>query len=153
MILDSRLEFADAVSVAGSAGTALIGNVIDTNGVGGNMSTSENLYCVIQAATEIATGGSGGTFNVKLATDAQAAIATDGSATVLYTSKSFTTGASGSSIDAGTLLAVIEIPMMEHERYMGVLATIGTTTVTTGSINAFLTSDVARWKAYADGQN
>lgn len=153
MILDERLEFADAVSVAGSAGTALIGDVIDTQESTGDMSTSENLYLVVRASAAIVTASSTGTFKVALASDAQAAIATDGSATVAFESRSFATGVGAAGIKAGTLLAVIEVPMMTHERYMGILATIGTTAVSAGSIDAFLTTDVARWKAYADGQN
>jgi hypothetical protein len=34
---------------------------------------------------------------------------------------------------------------------LGIQAVIGTTEVTAGKINAFLTKDVASWKAYADG--
>jgi len=153
MILDERLEFADAVSVVGSTGTALIGDVIDTTNSTGDMSTSENLYLVVRASTAIVTASAAGTFQISLASDAQAAIATNGTATVAYASKVFATGAGAAGIAAGTLLAVIEVPMMYHEQYMGILATIGTTAVSAGSIDAFLTADVARWKAYADGQN
>ena len=43
------------------------------------------------------------------------------------------------------------LPMGTYERYLGVLCTTGTTTTTAGKINAFLTKDVARWIATADG--
>jgi hypothetical protein len=34
---------------------------------------------------------------------------------------------------------------------LGILAVTATTTTTAGKINAFLTHDVAKYKAYADG--
>ena len=40
-----------------------------------------------------------------------------------------------------------------YERYLGILATIGTTTVTAGAINAFLTRDPTGWKSYPDAVN
>lgn len=153
MILDERLEFADAVSVVGSAGTALIGDVIDTQESTGDMSTSENLYLVVRVSAAIVTAAAAGTFQITLASSNLVAIPTNGTATVSFAGRTFATGAGAAGIAAGTLLAVIKIPMINHLRYMGVLATIGTTAVSAGSIDAFLTTDVARWKAYADGQN
>jgi hypothetical protein len=40
-----------------------------------------------------------------------------------------------------------------YERYLGILCVTATTTTTAGAINAFLTKDVSKWKAYPDGQN
>ena len=63
MILDERNEFADAVSVAASAGTALIGDVIDLKPATTSPNTTvdisgSELFLVIQTDTEIITGGS-----------------------------------------------------------------------------------------------
>ncbi len=38
-----------------------------------------------------------------------------------------------------------------YERFLGLLQTTGVAAVTAGKVNAFLTHDVAKWKAYADG--
>jgi hypothetical protein len=75
MILDEKLEFADATSVAASAGTALIGDVIDLGSTSYYPANGEPLYLVIQTDTEIITAGSAGTIQFFLASDAQAAIA------------------------------------------------------------------------------
>jgi hypothetical protein len=37
-----------------------------------------------------------------------------------------------------------------YERYLGILQVTGTTAISAGAINAFLTFDVQKWKAYAD---
>jgi hypothetical protein len=153
MILDERNEFADAVSVAGSAGTALIGDVIDLGATSSDIGNGQPLYLVIQTDTEIITGGSAGTIQFQLASDAAAAIATDGSASVHYTSASLVTddaAANSAALNAGGVIAAVALPNGTYERYLGILATIGTTTVTAGKINAFLTTDVAKWVATAD---
>lgn len=153
MILDERLEFADDVSVAATAGTALIGDVIDLGGDGidGN---SDGLYLVIQTGSEeIITGGNAGTLIFKLASDAQAAIATDGTATVHLVSATLVTDDSAANSDAlnvGGQILVAELPRGTYERYLGILAITGTTTTTAGKINAFLTNDPPAWKAMPD---
>lgn len=153
MILDERLEFADAVSVAAGAGTALIGDVIDLGSTSSDIGLGEDLYLVIQTATEIITGGSAGTIQFFLASDAQAAIATDGSATIHASSASLVTddaGANSAALNAGGTILAVRLPVGTYERYLGILATIGTTTVTAGAINAFLTKDFAKWVAMPD---
>ena len=155
MILDTLLEFADATSVAAAASTALIGDVIDLQEAR-DIGNGEPVYLVIQCDTSIITGGTAGTIKFQLASDAQAAIATNGSATVHYDTGTFVTdGDDANALDAGALIAAIALPMEGnvYERYLGILCTIGTTTVTAGAINAFLTSDVAKWKAYPDASN
>jgi hypothetical protein len=155
MILDERLEFADATSVAAAAGTALIGDVIDME-TARDIGAGEPIYLVIQCDTDIVTGGAAGTVKFQLASDAQAAIATDGSATVHFDTGTIATGAAGAGrTAAGGTIAVITLPMegAEYEQYLGILCVTATTTTTGGAINAFITKDVSKWKAYADGQN
>lgn len=151
MIFDTRNEFADAVSVAAAAGTALIGDVVDMTETSNRPGDGEPVYLVIQTATEIITGGVAGTIQFKLSSDAQAAIATDGSATDHIITASYVTHDAGNNSDelnAGGVIYAGALPMDDYERYLGVLAVIGTTTVTAGAINAFLTRDVSRYKSY-----
>lgn len=157
MILDERTEFADAASVAAAAGTALIGDVIDLVGAR-DIGHNEDLWLVITTATEIITGGVAGTIKFQLASDAQAAIATDGTASVHYDTGTFVTddaGANDAQLDAGGVIACVKLPLegRVYERYLGILCVIATTTVTAGAINAFLTTDPKKWKAYADAAN
>jgi len=156
LILDERTEFADAVSVAAAAGTALIGDVIDLSVARDIGSGRRPLYLVITTDTEIITGGSAGTISFQLASDAQAAIAVDGSATVHFATKAYVTddsAANDAQLNAGGVIACVALPGegVVYERFLGILAVIGTTTVTAGKINAFLTADPKQWKALPDG--
>ena len=155
MIFDERTEFADATSVAGAAGTALIGDVIDLEVVR-DVGQGQPVYLVITCATSIITGGAAGTITFALVSDDAAAIATDGSATVHFQTKAFVTDDDTlNELDAGATIAVVALPLegAAYERYLGILATIATTTVTAGAINAFLTVDPTGWKAHPDAVN
>ena len=156
MIIDARNEFADAEGVDGSAGTALIGDVIDLEVVGRDPGNGTPVYLVMTVDTSIITAGAAGTITFALASDAAAAIATNGSATVHWQSQAFVTdGDDANALDAGDVIAVVALPVgfPAYERYVGILATIATTAVTAGKINAFLTCDPHGWKAYADAVN
>jgi hypothetical protein len=156
-ILDKRAEFADAVSVAGTAGTALIGSQIDLGTVR-DIGNGEPLYLVITVDTSIITGGNAGTIQFFLASDDSAAIATDGSASIHWASKAFVTDdAALNDLDAGEVIFVGALPtdgQVPYERYLGILATIATTTVTAGAISAAIVKDPpVTWKSYADASN
>lgn len=147
MILDTYTQFADAeaLSTAGT-GRALVGNVIDLGAASRDIGNGQPLYLVIQVDTAVTSGGSA-TVSFELASDAQAAIATDGTATVHYASAAI----AKATLVAGYMVAAVALPMGTYERYLGVLANVGTAALTAGKVNAFLTTDVAKWAAYADG--
>lgn len=156
MILDERNEFADAASVANAAGTYLLGDQIDLQATGIDVGLATDLWFVISVDTEIITGGSAGTIKFMLVSDAAAAIATDGSASVHFDSGTFVTddsAANDSQMNAGGRPVVTKLPSgasRAYERYLGVIYTIGTTTVTAGAVSAFLTPNVGVVKHYAD---
>jgi hypothetical protein len=157
MILDERTEFADAVSVANAAGTDLIGDVIDMT-VARDLGNGQPVYLVITTDTEVITGGTAGTIKFQLASDAQAAIATDGSASVHFDTGTLVTddaALNDARLNAGGVIAVVALPAegTVYERYLGILAVVATTTVTAGAINAFLTLDPYGWTAYPDASN
>lgn len=157
MIIDDLLEFADATSVAGTAGTALIGDVIDLGATPQDLGNGEPMYLVITVDTSIITGGAAGTIKFQLASDDAAAIATNGTASVHLDTGTFVTdGDDANALDAGAVAFVGALPTgagVAYERYLGVLATIATTTVTAGAISAFLTKDPSAWKALPDATN
>ena len=151
MILDKRTEFCDAVSCnTGAAGTYNLGDIIDLGAVspsrdlGGDMA----LYLVVTVDTGITTAGSAGTVAFQVVSDGTDTIATNGTQTVHATSRAFTTGST--AIAAGTVLFAIQLPIegAAYERYLAVQQVTGTTALNAGKVNAFLTTDVARWKAY-----
>lgn len=156
MILDKRTEFADAASVAAAAGTSLIGSQIATDSV--DIGNGQPIYLIITTETEIITGGAAGTLVLSLVSDATAAIATDGTATIHWQSQDFVTddaAANDSQLNAGGVLAVVALPAegATYEAYLGIIATVGTTTITAGTINAFLSLDPTGWKAFPEGAN
>lgn len=150
MILDERNEFCDATAVnTGGVASYLLGDVIDLDPCSVAPNTSFNmegseLYLVIQVDTAIASAT--GSFKFHLCSDAQAAIAVDGSATY-----HFSTGAKlEAALVAGTRVCAVKLPDGAYERYLGVVQETITAAATAGKINAFLTSDPALWRAHAD---
>jgi len=75
---------------------------------------------------------------------------------VHFATKDFVTddaAANDARLNGSEIIACVKLPPdgPPYERYLGILRTIGTTTVTAGKINAFLTADPTDWKAYANG--
>jgi hypothetical protein len=147
MILDERNEFADATALSTSGtGLQLVGDVIDTGGDGIN--DVESLYLMVTVDTAVTSGGAA-TVEFQLVSDAQAAIAVDGSATVHYKSAAIPKA----SLTAGATAVEVAIPKGQYERYVGIVANVGTAALTAGKVNAFLTPNVNTWKAFADAVN
>lgn len=149
MILDERNEFADATALnTGAAASYLVGDVIDLESIGLDLGTGADLWFVIQIDTA-ATSGGAATGQFHLASDAQAAIAVDGTATY-----HFSTGAIAvATLIAGYQVCAVKIPAGTYERYLGVLQTTAVAAFTAGKINAFLTPTLAKVKHYADATN
>lgn len=149
MILDERTEFADAVSLnTGAAGTYNIGDLINLE-TARDVGNGFPLYLVIQVATGITVASSTGTVQFQLVSDATSTVSTS-TATVHVQSAEFAT--STTAIAAGTVLLAVALPMEgnAYEQYLGIQQITGTTAINAGAVNAFLTTDVSKWKAYAD---
>jgi hypothetical protein len=156
--IDSRNEFADAVSVAHAAGTINVGDVIDLANARDIGNGNPPLYLVVTVDTEIITGGSAGTIAFQLVSDSTATPSTDGTQTVHALSRSFVTddsAANDDAMNAGGVPFVIALPLEGpvYERYLGFQAVIATTTTTAGKVNAFLTLNPSAWKANASAVN
>lgn len=154
MILDERSEFADALALSTSGtGRQLVGDVYDT-GIAGtatqpnDLGIDDQLYLVVQVDTAITSGGSA-TVSFELVSDAQAAIATDASATVHFATSAIPVA----TLIAGYMVCAVMLPSGTYERYLGIVANVGTAALTAGKINAFLTNDVSRIRHYADAVN
>jgi len=154
MILDERSEFADAtaLSTAGT-GRALFGDVIDLGGaafnpvVPGDVGQGRDLYLVISIDTAV-TSGAAASVSFELSSDAQAAIATDGTATLHYS----TAAIPKATLVAGYVVAVVALPWQNpaYERFLGIVQNVVTTALTAGKVNAFLTTEPAKWSSYPD---
>jgi len=149
MILDERLEMLDATALnTGAAGTYLVGDVIDTSIVNKDLGHGEDLWAVIRITTAVTSGGAA-TVQFQLASDAQAAIATDGSATI----HAQTAAIPKATLIAGYTALAIRLPAGTYERYLGILQITGTAALTAGAADAYLTKDYASWSAYPDASN
>lgn len=148
MILDERNEFCDATALnTGGAGSYLLGDVIDLT-VARDIGNADDLYFVVQVDTTATSGGSA-TCVFTLASDAQAAIATDGTASVHFATAAIPVA----TLVAGYVAVAVKLPRqgVAYERYLGVLQTTAVAAFTAGKINAFLTPHYAKWTAIADG--
>jgi hypothetical protein len=158
MILDERLEFADATSVANAAGTTVLGDVIDLGAGVADIGIGEDMWVVIQTTTEIITAGTAGTIQFYLVSDS---LATLGAAVLASCTEHLSSGslvtddaaANDAKLNAGGVILAARLPAGTYERYLGILVTIGGQTVTAGAVNAFLTKDYAKWAALADATN
>lgn len=150
MILDTYNAMADAKSLnTGGAGTYLLSDVIDLGTAGRNIGVGDPpTYCIALVSTTATSGGSA-TLQLILASDAQAAIATDGSATAHYTTSAIPVA----TLVEGYQVMAFPLPLGTYERYLGVLQVTAVAAFTAGKIKAYLASDLTQWKAYADAAN
>lgn len=148
-VMDSTAEFCDATALnTGAAGTYLIGNVMDLTKAR-DLGNGRTVYLVISVDTAVTSAGAA-TVQFILASDAQAAIATDGSATEHWVS---------GVIPKATLVAgyqlVVPLPLEDplYEEFLGILQVTGTAAVTAGKVNAYLTLDPPKWTSYPNSPN
>ena len=144
MYIDAKTELSDAQAVTS---TAISSNVIDLGATNTlkDIGTGQDVYLVVSTQTAATDSGSDATLTVTLESDSTANLAT--SATVHYS-----TGALAFSAfsPAGAVLAAVKLPAGNYERYVGVRYTVASGPLTAGKFDAFLTTDVQAWRAYAD---
>jgi hypothetical protein len=151
MLLDRLNQFCNATAIGGATGRRLLGDVIDQNAGKtapvlqdlGN--SSDELWFVVEVAVAFTSGGAG-TLQLEFVSDAQAAIAVDGTATEHFTSEVFALAA----LTVGARLVAIKVPAGDYERFLGVIGNVGTAAMTAGSLNAYFTKGPG---GYAVGGN
>lgn len=149
MILDKTLTFATGLDVSSTAGTALVGDVIDLSATPGDLGVGEPMHLVIDVSEAFDSGGSA-IVQFALASDAQAAITTDGTETRHMLSDAF----AYTELTAGRRI-IMRLPsgFKPYEQYLGLLVITSGATTTAGSINAELALDAQNWSALPDAQN
>lgn len=150
MILDEKLEFCDATSVAAAAGTANVGDVVDLRQPNQRIGSGDPLVLVISVSTAFTSGGSA-TVQFKLVSDDSATPATNGTQTEHVLTDIF----AYTELTLGKFI-VARLPagsLAKYERYLGLQVVTAGATTTAGSINAFLTVDADDWAALADAVN
>lgn len=155
MIIDKLLEFCDGTAAHTlGTGVTLVGDVVDL-GVPADIGVNAPMYLVLQVGTAADGGATDtGVTQFILASDAQAAIAVDGTETRHLATDSF----AAAQLTAGKTL-VYPLPSGDsaggkgYERYLGVLVNQTGEEEDALTINAFLVKDASVWQAYADAQN
>jgi len=150
MILDETLEFCDAVSaIQAASSVALIGDVVDLGAAGESQGSPDKpLFLVITVDTAVVSADSN-PLSFKLVSDAQAALATNGTASEHVVTPALLPA----SYPAGAkFVFALPSPGVAYERYLGILEVTGagTSGITAGKVNAFLTFDAGHQKAYPD---
>ena len=150
MILDNNAEFGSALDFANEPGTALVGDVLDLGTSGRSLGAGRPVYWVIQITTAADGGATNtGTTRFQLVSDAQAALAADGTETVHVQTDDFLFG----QLTAGTEL-FIPIPSgIVFERYVGVQIVQGTEGEDDCVGNSFLVLDDGEYTVYGDAVN
>lgn len=147
MYVDKQAEFSDSQAVTV---TAISTNVMDliSNSSGKNplrdIGTGQDVYLVVMTTVAAADVSSDATLAVTLESDSTADLAT--SATTHFSTGTLAFAAFS---PAGTVLAAVKLPKGEYERYLGVRYTVAAGPLTAGQFDAFLTTDVDAWRAYA----
>lgn len=147
MYVDKQAEFSDAQAVTA---TAISANVMDliSNSSGKNplrdIGTGQDVYLVVTTQTAATDASSDATLTVTLESDSTVDLATS-------PTTHFSTGALAFAAfsPAGTVLAAVKLPAGSYERYLGVRYTVAAGPLTAGNFDAFLTTDVSAWRAYA----
>ena len=163
MLVDALNEFANSASVIAGTGTANVGNQIDLQAANLNIGVGAPLWLAINVTSDIIAGGGAGTIAFQLASDDSAAIATNGTQTIHFTSGTFVTNVGASNeLDAGSKFFfalpasgfnALRAELRPYERFLGVQVVIASQAVTAGAIDAFITNDANIWKDYADAVN
>lgn len=147
MYIDKQAEFSDAQAVTA---TAISTNVMDliSNASGKNplrdVGTGQDVYLVITTQAAATDDLSDATLTVTLESDSTVNLATS-------PTTHFSTGtlAFAAFSPVGSVLAAVKLPAGSYERYLGVRYTVGAGPLTAGAFDAFLTTDVQAWRAYA----
>lgn len=151
MILDQLNTLANATALSTAAtGLQLIGDQIDLGLNARDIGGGRPVYLVVDVTTAFTSAGATDV-DFLVVSDAQAAIAVNGTATVHVRSP---------ALPKATLVAgyryVFELPQGNpaYERFLGILANVATTALSAGAISAYLAYDPPpNWRSYADAVN
>jgi hypothetical protein len=139
MILDSQLMFSDAQAITAAAGSD---NTVDMVKALNDVGTGQPMHVVLVVDVAFTDGSSDSTLTVALEGDSTTSFTPDGSDTL------FTIPALAAIGD--TFIGTVNPGAAACAfRYLRLKYTPNNGNLSTGSVTAFLTSDIAKWKAYA----
>lgn len=140
MLVDAQLELSDSQAVTASAVST---NSIDLGLAGLDVGAGKPLYFVIGCTVAMTDAGSDSTVTVTIVDDDNGALS---SAATLQTIGTF-----AATSAAGTRLYGVLYPDVINQQYLGVNYAVANGNLTTGSFDAFVTTDIDQFVAYANG--
>lgn len=145
-IMDTLTKFCDAEACEGTVAVRLEGSQIDLGAKHRDPGNGKTVYLVVQVTTAFASSGSA-VVEIQLVSDASAAIAVDGSATV-----HLSLGALPYTDLTLNKRFCVALPSEGnvYERYLGIIVETSGATTSAGAITAFLTPDPLGWQAYPE---
>ena len=138
MIVDSQLLFSDAQAITAAAAST---NTVDF-GAARDMGVGERLYVVLVVDVALTDASSDSTVTVSLYGDSTTTFTPDASVTL------FTIAATAA---AGTKYIGVVPPDVANYQYGQLYYTPNNGNLTTGSVTAFITKDIDKYTAYANG--
>lgn len=151
MLIDKRNEFGSAVAVTAAGGNNL-GGIIDL-GSARDVGNGQPLYLVVQITEDI-THATTGTIYFELLTDDNTGLTSPVSLARSAQAATATSASVAARTKAGSTFWAQALPTegFAYERYIFVQS-VTNSLHATGKASAFLTTDIAAWKAYADAVN
>ncbi len=147
MITDRLTTFGMPVDLDTSGtGTEQVGNVIDTGVSDHDLGVGYPFYFWAAMQSE-ATSGGAATLKLQLVTADDEDITTN--VEVLTETEEFALA----DLDEGMFLTAHTIPFAHYRRYIALRQVTGTAAFTGGAVNATLTQEPDRWRAYPEGMN
>lgn len=151
MIMDENLEFADNLSVAAAAGTAVLADAIDLDVLGQRIGVGDpKMYLVINVSEAFASAGAA-TVAFRLVSDSTDPASTDGTETQHWESDAF----AYTDLTVGKRI-IVPLPsgnLATYERYLQLQVVTAVATTTAGRINAFLTNFPDDWRAMPEANS
>lgn len=140
MYVDDLLLFSDAQAITSAAGST---NTVDCGVAGGrDLGTGKELYVVVSVDVAFTDAGSNSTLSVALEGDSTSTFTPDGTQTLFTIPALAAAGATYyAKLDPGA------DPLAY--RYLRLYYTPNNGDLTTGSVTAFITTDIAKFVAYA----
>lgn len=139
MILDAQLQFSDSQAITAAAAST---NYVDLGAVR-DIGTGEPLYIVVNVEVAFTDGGSDSTLSVYLYGDSSTTFTPDGS-DLLFTIPALTAAKT-------TFIARLDPAMAALQyRYIELYYSPNNGNLSTGTVSAYLTTNIDRLKVYPD---
>lgn len=143
MYIDSQNEFSDSQVVTATAVSTNVIELADST-IQQDIGTGEGVYAIVSIPTA-SSGGTSPTLTVTIESAENEALSTN--AKVHFSTAAL---AAAAFQVAGKTLVCVRLPSDDYRRYLGVRYTVTGGPLTGGTVDAFLTKDPQKYRAYAD---